>query len=233
MDYKAKWDRLTEAQRKLLKHLAWREQQPEFEFIGHDGIRKTTALALKSKRMVDYVRGVLKLTDLGRAVYEANTAPDAEYDWRSLDDLTPGEQVFTQGITLTPDGTTGTFVGWSGYGRYEGSGGYARVDLGERDGVRGIQWIHLSGLRRMGLRPIDDLKAQLAAAQERERVLRAALYEIINRAPDEKPVHDSDYDWDNLEEGRERGIASSAHVYGEDMAWWYAADIARKALSEK
>lgn len=81
--------------------------------------------------------------------------------------------------------------------------------------------------------PTDELaalRAQLADAQAASARLREALARISERAPDERPVKDSSYNWDNLGKGRERGIASSAHIYGEGMAWWYAAEIARAAL---
>ena len=69
----------------------------------------------------------------------------------------------------------------------------------------------------------------LATAEARIRELEAALRKIIERAPDAKPVKDGEYNWDRLE-GREKDIASSAHIYGEGMAWWYAAEIAADAL---
>ncbi len=90
--------------------------------------------------------------------------------------------------------------------------------------------------------PADELTAlrqQLTAAQavlvslsnQRDR-LRAALEDIAQRGPESKPIEDSDYAWDNLSEGRELSIASAHYVYGDELAWWNAAQIARQALDE-
>lgn len=77
-----------------------------------------------------------------------------------------------------------------------------------------------------------DIRARLAASAARAATLESALQEIAKRAPDIEPVDDPDYGWDALKERRDLNIASANFTYGDEIAWWQAAGIARKALKD-
>ena len=90
------WRDLTDAQRALLRRLRRREEYPEFEIISRDGIHDNTVKALQARGLIEDSY-VLRLTDLGRAVYEARESQAPATD--ELADLRADTDAAAQSLT--------------------------------------------------------------------------------------------------------------------------------------
>lgn len=223
MDAKA-WNDLTEAQRANMELLmSW---GGDALLIDEAGWRELETLKLVEIRSL-----FVKVTPKGRAVYDQReSAPPAE-----AGDTMAAGTVTVYGAYKKQLWKQGTLVLKADGGAYQSSIHHIEQSGRNYDVFVNEAVSHLRlGEHTLEFTPFADaltaLREQLAAVTRERDALKGTLREIIEHAPKERPLESMEHAWDSLKDGHDLNVASAHYTYGDERAWWNAAEIARKAL---